>query len=118
MYQLAIPVCMREISNTMTKMHSQFQDDFGIAPEFKAGIHLGEVTTGEIGALKKEIVFSGDVLNTTARIQALCNEHNVPLIISEELKNQLPNEIPTRNLGEITLKGKSQPTKIIAVEME
>ncbi|MEQ9008132.1 MAG: adenylate/guanylate cyclase domain-containing protein, partial [Ekhidna sp.] len=71
---------------------------------------MGEVTTGEIGALKKEIIFTGDVLNTTARIQALCNEHQVSLIISEELKDQLPDDVQTRNLGAIQLKGKSQST--------
>lgn len=110
--------CFQGIKDSLALMESQFKENYGIDPEFKAGIHVGEVTTGEIGALKKEIVFSGDVLNTTARIQALCNEHDESLIISEELKNQLPNKISTRNLGEITLKGKSQPTKVVAVEME
>jgi len=27
------------------------------------------VTTGEIGVVKKEIIFTGDVLNTTSRVQ-------------------------------------------------
>ena len=48
-------------------------NNFGLLPEFKAGFHLGKVTTGEIGVIKKEIIFTGDVLNTTARIQGLCN---------------------------------------------
>ncbi|MEQ6166275.1 MULTISPECIES: adenylate/guanylate cyclase domain-containing protein [unclassified Ekhidna] len=109
--------CFQGIKDSLALMESQFKENYGIDPEFKAGIHVGEVTTGEIGALKKEIIFTGDVLNTTARIQALCNEHNVSLIISEELKDQLPDKILTQDLGEMTLKGKSQPTKIVAVEI-
>ncbi len=66
-----------------------FIKNFGVVPTFKAGIHFGEVATGEIGTVKKDIVFSGDVLNTTARIVALCNQYNETLIISEVVYNEL-----------------------------
>ncbi len=62
-----------------------FKQNFGVVPTFKAGIHLGSVTTGEIGAIKKEILFSGDVLNATARIQELCNRYGPDLLLSEEM---------------------------------
>jgi len=39
--------------------------------------------------VKKEIVYSGDVLNTTARIVALCNQYKAPLIISAPLYEKL-----------------------------
>lgn len=45
---------------------------FGVVPDFKAALHVGTVTTGEIGALKKEIIFTGDVLNATARMLGRC----------------------------------------------
>jgi adenylate cyclase len=35
----------------------------------RAGLHCGPVVIGEMGSLKKEIVFLGDTVNTTARIQ-------------------------------------------------
>lgn len=109
--------CFMGIKESMKALLSEFEEQYGIETGFKAGMHLGEVTTGEIGALKKEIVFSGDVLNTTARIQALCNEKKQSLIISEELKKQLPEEIQTKHLGEISLKGRQQPIKVSAVEL-
>ena len=40
---------------------------------FIAALHCGNVTTGEIGVIKKDIIFTGDVLNTTPRIQGLRN---------------------------------------------
>jgi adenylate cyclase len=44
-------------------------------------MHGGAVTAGEIGIVRKEIVYSGDVLNTTARIQAECKARGVPVIL-------------------------------------
>ncbi len=51
-------------------------------PEFKAGFHIGKVITAEIGVIKKDIIFTGDVLNTTARIQGLSNTYEVDMITS------------------------------------
>jgi adenylate cyclase len=48
-----------------------FKTEYGMVPTFKAGIHAGDMITAQIGELKSEIVHNGDVLNTTARIQAL-----------------------------------------------
>jgi adenylate cyclase len=35
----------------------------------KAGAHVGRVVATEVGTIKSEIVFHGDVVNTTARVQ-------------------------------------------------
>lgn len=65
------------------KEREKYIDTYGLVPEFKAGIHCGKVTTGEIGVIKKEILFTGDVLNTSARIQGNCNPLGVNILISE-----------------------------------
>jgi adenylate cyclase len=46
--------------------------DFGTPVHCRAGLHCGPVVTGEMGSVKKEIVFLGDTVNTTARIQEFC----------------------------------------------
>jgi adenylate cyclase len=66
-----------------------YLSDFGFVPEFKAGIHFGKVTVTEVGVIKKEIAYHGDVLNTGARIQGKCNDLNTSLLISEELHSKL-----------------------------
>ncbi len=99
--------------------HSDFyQKRFKVVPSFKAGVHLGEVTTGEIGALKKEIFYTGDVLNATSRIQGLCKKFNVELLVSGELKDQLPlqGELKAKFLGSSLLKGRSTPMDLFTVE--
>ncbi|MEL6255433.1 MAG: adenylate/guanylate cyclase domain-containing protein [Bacteroidota bacterium] len=60
-----------------------YQKVYGVIPEFKAGLHAGFVIAGEIGAIKREITFSGDVLNTSSRIQGKCNELGVKLCVAE-----------------------------------
>ena len=87
-----------------------FQELYGVVPSFKAGIHLGIVSTGEIGTIKKDILFSGDVLNACARIQSLCKTYGVDLIISEDLRKQIPEKTlyQISSLGKSELRGKAE----------
>lgn len=102
----------------LQKRADWYNRTFGVAPTFKAGLHLGEVTTGEIGALKKEIIFTGDVLNTTARIQSLCNQYDVDILVSEDLLEELNlgNQYQITSLGIAELKGKEEKMELYAVE--
>ena len=108
--------CFFDIKQNLQLKQDRFNNEYGVIPDFKAGIHVGETTVGEIGALKKEIVFVGDVLNTTARIQGMCNAHNTDLMISDDLRSGLEEKgIDTHSLGEIRLKGKAGGIKLFSV---
>ena len=93
--------CFFAMKAAIKKQMEKYNEKFGLLPEFKASLHLGEVTTGEIGVIKKDIIFTGDVLNTTARIQGLCNTYNVDILISEHLvkKLHLQSPISTKSFG-------------------
>jgi adenylate cyclase len=88
-----------------------------VVPEFKAAVHAGDVITAQIGELKSEIVHNGDVLNTTARIQALCNELGHRLLVSADLMDQLSlgSEYVVEGLGPVSLRGKGQAAELYAV---
>ncbi len=90
---------------------------YGFVPEFKAGGNIGEVTGVEVGEIKREIAFHGDVLNTAARIQALCNEYAEELLVSEYLKNALPvsSEFTFQRIGTMQLRGRQLPLDVYAV---
>ena len=85
-----------------------YKEKYGLTPQFKAGMHCGKVTTGEIGVLKKEIIFTGDVLNTTARIEGLCNQYDVDILLSALLIEQLDLglQFKVQSLGKSSLRGK------------
>lgn len=71
----------------------------------------------EIGHIKKGIVYSGDVLNTTARMESLCNKFDADVLISSSLFHLLDNkhEILYEDLGPMTLKGKDEKLELIKI---
>lgn len=109
--------CFEKIHEAIEHSKWDFKEQFGIVPEFKAGYHIGEVTTGEIGIIKKDIIYTGDVLNTAARIQSKCNSYNAKALISEDLLNELQKEDPIEftQIGELTLRGKTAPVQLYSV---
>jgi len=91
-----------------------YEERYGHAPIFKARLHFGTVTAGEVGIIKKDIVYSGDVLNTTARIQAQCNLYGVDLLLSQDLIEMLGEneDFKVIPLGDLELRGKNQRVAI------
>ena len=96
---------------------SYFQKKYGYQPQFKAALHAGLVLAAEIGHIKKDIVYSGDVLNATARMESLCNKYEAKLLASKSLFNLLDkkHEIIYEDLGSITLKGKDEKLELIKI---
>ena len=111
--------CVLRMKDDLRARAPWFEDRFGVVPGFTAGLQLGSVTTGEIGALKKEIVFTGDVLNQTARIQGLCKEMAADVLVGGELRAQLTDagEWVFQPLGWHVLRGKEQPVELFALEV-
>jgi adenylate cyclase len=109
--------CFFAMKDDLGKRQDWYHDHFGVLPDFKVGLHCGKVTTGEIGALKKEIIFTGDVLNATARIQGLCNQYEVDILISDELLNnlRLDSGYQFRSMGKTELKGKIETLELFTV---
>lgn len=111
--------CFFDIRDHLNEQKEVLFHEFGFEIGFKAGIHFGEVTIGEIGALKKEIVFTGDVLNTAARIQSLCKELKSDLLISGAIKELLPHSnYQYSSKGEIELKGRNKKEELFSVTLE
>ena len=102
--------CYFRIVEVLAEKREEYVERFGVVPDFKAGLHVGEATVGEIGVVKKDIVYSGDVLNTTSRIQQECNKYSVNLLASADLVRRLVLApfYEARPLGEIRLRGKTE----------
>ena len=111
--------CFFAMKENLEQKEDWFKAQFDTIPTFKAGIHFGKVTIGEIGDIKKDIMFTGDVLNATARIQGLCNSYAVDLIISGDLVKQLEfgAQYELRFLGEGELRGKYERKELYTVNL-
>src|SRR5262249_29211250 len=66
-----------------------YQRRFGVVPEFRAALHIGEVVAGEVGTIKREIGYFGDTLNTMARLAGATKELGVDVLVSEALVQRL-----------------------------
>jgi class 3 adenylate cyclase len=58
-------------------------------------------------------------MNTASRIQSMCNEHGVKILMSKDLLDQLqlpPHGFNPQRVGMIELKGKRQKTELYTFE--
>lgn len=94
-----------------------YRKNFKACPEFKAGLAEGVITVTEVGDIKREIAYHGDVLHTAARLEKLCNRLESKVLITEDLLNIIPemNGYDMNMLGHFRLKGKEDPEKVYSV---
>jgi adenylate cyclase len=95
----------------------RFVKEFGAAPGLRGALHLGEVIAGEVGELRRAIVFHGDVMNTTARLEQATRDAGVPFIASAAALDSLerPGDLAYRDLGELALRGRKEPMRAWSV---
>ena len=106
--------CFVDIRNAIEARNDAYQSRYGVTPSFRASLHIGPVVAGEMGVVKQAIVFLGDTVNTTARIEIACKEIGGPLLASEDLVNRLgdPDIFSFEDLGPVPLRGKAEPVRL------
>lgn len=109
--------CIRayfRIVKVMNRLKDSYIKEYGIAPQFKVGLHGGTVITGEVGKIKSEIVFHGDVINTTERILSQCIALKRQILISENLLRRIDllPEIKAEYVTTKTFRGKQNETSL------
>lgn len=108
--------CFYDIKQQIEKQKEKYLRQYGLVPSFKAGMHYGNVVAGEVGIIKRDITYSGDVLNTTSRIMNMCKEFKAEIISSADLIARLGlGNVNVRPLGSIKLKGKGQELLLSAL---
>jgi adenylate cyclase len=102
----------------ISRRKKYFKKKYGIMPEFRVGINVGEVTVGEIGVIKKDIAMSGDTMNTTARIRSACNELNHHFIVSKDfIDASRLTAGQSESLGMVDLKGKKHEIELFSLKI-
>jgi adenylate cyclase len=92
--------------------------NYDIVPEYKAGMHAGAVTVGQVGISKKELVMSGNTINTASRIRSACNDLNQKFLVSKEIVDLLEmKDWQNESMGEVDLKGKNENIELFALKI-
>ncbi len=111
--------CFFDVKEKLNSLNQKYKKRYNVKPIFKAGIHNGKIIAGEVGIIKRDITFSGDTLNTAARIQCMCNENRAELLISESLAELLhPSTFTLTSLGKRILRGKQENMELFVVKKE
>lgn len=110
-------LCFFMMRKRVEKEKEKYLRKYGLVPEFKAGLHCGTAVVGEMGLIKKEIAYIGDVVNTTARIEALCNTYRETFLASGDIVRNvgLPESVGRKDIGKVQLRGKSVEVELFAI---
>lgn len=99
------------------KRSRYYSRKYGLKPKFKAGLHVGKTMVLQVGRIRRDISYNGDALNTTARIEGMCNTYKQNLLISGDLFDIMLDRdgFVFKNVESVKLKGKRKATEIYAV---
>ena len=110
--------CFFGIRDAIARSGARYEREFGVVPRFRAGLHGGTVTAGELGDLRQQIVFVGDILNTAARLEEHAKRTGLDLVASGAVleRLRLPDGVAARPCGELALRGKEARVEAYGLE--
>jgi adenylate cyclase len=113
--------CVRvsfDLEDQINRRSSFYREQFDVIPRFKAGVNIGPVTVAEIGVDKRDISYLSDVLNTAARLESMCRQHDARLLITEDLMEALDKaeDLRYQSVGELQLRGRREMVGVYRVD--
>jgi adenylate cyclase len=110
--------CIIRARRIIQRESNYYRREYGILPEYRIGAHIGLVTVGEIGIVKKDLTMSGDAMNTAARIRTQSGELNQKIVGSEDFVKSIGlKDFQMESLGFIDLKGKKEALELFALKI-
>jgi adenylate cyclase len=96
-----------------------YKKNFNTMPVFRGGMDMGRVTVAEVGEIKRDIAYHGDVLNTASRIQGKCKDFNQQLLVSDHIAKSIKKweGFDLESIEQVELRGKKQCLNIHAVNL-
>jgi class 3 adenylate cyclase len=110
--------CFLAIADAIAAKADSYRKEFGMVPNFRAGLHAGSVVISECGSSRRQLAYFGDTVNVTARLQEYCKEAGRNLLVSADLLSHMqPNaNILIEPLGPAQLRGRAAPIEVFAVQ--
>jgi adenylate cyclase len=101
--------CFVAMRAALSRASAQLEREFGAAPAIRGSLHFGSVIIGEIGDVKRAIVFNGDVMNTASRLEQLSRGVEGGFVASRAAMDQFTSKLPfaMRELGRLPIRGRA-----------
>jgi adenylate cyclase len=109
--------CFTTMRDELSRASNQFEREFGAVPQIRGSLHFGPVIVGEIGDVKRAIVFNGDVMNTAARLEELSRNVDGGFIASRAAMERFNSAPPfaVRDLGRLAIRGRADGVDVVGI---
>ena len=109
--------CFFAIEGALERAAPAFEREFGAVPRLRAALHAGPVITGEVGGSRRAIVYHGDVMNTTSRIEQATRDLDRQFLVSGDALERLAHleGFGLEDLGLQQLRGRAAAMRVYAV---
>ncbi|SHL19696.1 adenylate cyclase [Bradyrhizobium lablabi] len=110
--------CFLAMRDELSRAASQFDREFGAVPRIRGSLHFGPVIVGEIGDVRRAIVFNGDVMNTAARLEELSRNVDGGFLASRAAMEQFGSAppFPVRELGQLPIRGRADGIDVVGID--
>jgi adenylate cyclase len=110
--------CFVAMRDELSRAANQFEREFGASPRIRGSLHFGPVIVGEIGDIKRAIVFNGDVMNTAARLEELSRTVEGGFLASRAAMARFNSAPPfaVRDLGQLPIRGRADGIDVVGLE--
>jgi adenylate cyclase len=109
--------CFVAMRDALAQASNQFEREFGAMPRIRGSLHFGPVIVGEIGDIKRAIVFNGDVMNTAARLEELSRNVDGGFLASRAAMERFSSAPPfvVRDLGRLAIRGRADGIDVVGI---
>ena len=110
--------CFMAMRDELAQASDQLEHEFGVTPRIRGSLHFGPVIVGEIGDVKRAIVFNGDVMNTAARLEELSRKVDGGFLASNAAMQRFRSTPPfaVRDLGRLPIRGRADGIDVVGIE--
>jgi adenylate cyclase len=105
-----------EFQERTLAVSQRWEAKLGVTIRNGVGINTGEAVVGTLGSRQRlEYTAIGDTINLGSRLESITKDYKTNIVISEFTYEHVKDHFVTKELGDVTVKGKTKPVKIYAV---
>jgi adenylate cyclase len=112
--------CFMAMRDDLARASGEMEREFGAVPRIRGSLHFGPVIIGEIGDVKRAIVFNGDVMNTAARLEELSRDVVGGFLASRAATARFSSTPPFAlcDLGCLPIRGRVDGIDVVGIDAQ